>query len=100
MVQDLGHLVHKTHLHTNFVGRLMEEFFTEGDLLERDGRQVMPMYRRTDSPLTIAQSQCSFFEFVALPFFGAFFKVRVLLCRWKSTRCILLVTTPTQHVSM
>jgi hypothetical protein len=86
MGQDLGHLVHKTHMHTNFVTRLMEEFFSEGDLLEEEGRRVMPMFRRTDSSVTLAQSQCSFFDFVALPFFRAFAKVRVLFCWWKSTR--------------
>ena len=63
-------------MHTNFVTRLMEEFFGQGDLLEKEGRPVMPMFRRTDDPFTLAQSQCSFFEFVALPFFGAFAKVR------------------------
>jgi hypothetical protein len=75
-VQDLGHLVHKTHLHVNFVGLLMQEFFTQGDLLEQEGAPVMSMFRRTDDLMTIARGQCSFFEYIALPFFGSFTEVR------------------------
>lgn len=72
---DLGHLVHKTHLHVNFVGLLMQEFFTQGDLLEQEGAPVMSMFRRTDDLMTIARGQCSFFEYIALPFFGSFTEV-------------------------
>lgn len=62
---DLGHLASSTEVHKEWVGRLEEEMFRQGDQERALGLTVSPLMDRTKGGVT--KSQAGFFNVVALP---------------------------------
>ncbi|XP_075265908.1 3',5'-cyclic-AMP phosphodiesterase 4C-like [Convolutriloba macropyga] len=66
-VADLGHLSAPGHVHREWVERLQEEFFCQGDREKSLNLPVSPLMDRTKPGITTAQ--LGFFEVVAMPLF-------------------------------
>jgi len=70
---DLGHLALDWRLHSQWVSRLEEEFFAQGDEEKRLGHSVSFLMDR-DQP-GCSKTQTGFFEFVVLPLFRSLVSV-------------------------
>ncbi len=70
---DLGHLTSSKEVHKQWVSRLEEEMFRQGDQEKRFGHAVSPLMDRTKAGVT--KSQSGFFNVAALPLF----KVRIIV---------------------
>eukprot|EP00200_Dunaliella_tertiolecta_P003872 CAMPEP_0202344636 /NCGR_PEP_ID=MMETSP1126-20121109/4232_1 /ASSEMBLY_ACC=CAM_ASM_000457 /TAXON_ID=3047 /ORGANISM="Dunaliella tertiolecta, Strain CCMP1320" /LENGTH=812 /DNA_ID=CAMNT_0048935853 /DNA_START=261 /DNA_END=2699 /DNA_ORIENTATION=+ len=66
---DLGHVAETVDVHLNWVRRLEEEFFQQGDLEKASGLPVSPLFDREHAG--VSKSQEGFLSFVASPLFQA-----------------------------
>jgi hypothetical protein len=66
---DLGHLCDPTPIHLQWVQRLEEEFFMQGDAEQAAGIPITPLFDRTKPGVT--KSQVAFMDIVALPLYKA-----------------------------
>jgi hypothetical protein len=66
---DLGHLCDPTPVHLQWVQRLEEEFFMQGDAEQAAGMPITPLFDRTKPGVT--KSQVAFMDIVALPLYKA-----------------------------
>ena len=66
---DLGHLALPWQQHEDWVARLEEEFFLQGDAEQTQGRA--PSFLCDRGAPGVTQSQEGFFAFVVRPLFGA-----------------------------
>ena len=67
---DMGHLTYPFDLHIEWVKRLEEEMFQQGDFEEANGIPKSPLCDRSEEGIT--SSQVDFFDFVALNMFKEF----------------------------
>jgi hypothetical protein len=70
---DLGHLCDPTPVHLQWVQRLEEEFFMQGDAEQAAGMPITPLFDRTKPGVT--KSQVAFMDIVAIPLFKAMTEV-------------------------
>lgn len=67
-VSDLGHCAKHVGIHQNWTGRIMEEFFMQGD---REKAAGLPISAFMDRETTVkAKSQRGFFDFLVQPLFS------------------------------
>mmetsp|Transcript_30321 Transcript_30321/g.85696 ORF Transcript_30321/g.85696 Transcript_30321/m.85696 type:complete len:505 (+) Transcript_30321:404-1918(+) len=85
-VADLGHLSAPNHVHRQWVERLQEEFFCQGDREKALNLPVSPLMDRTKPGITTAQ--LGFFEVVAMPLFES------LVTAYGSCRPLIQVPPP------
>ena len=64
---DIGHTACDFSLHKNWVHRLQEEMYNQGDLERESGLPVSAMADRHNEEMTIETSQLAFYDAVALP---------------------------------
>jgi hypothetical protein len=66
---DLGHVCDPTPIHLQWVARLEEEFFLQGDAERAAEMPITPLFDRTKPGVT--KSQVAFMDIVALPLYKA-----------------------------
>ncbi|KAK9805235.1 hypothetical protein WJX72_007972 [[Myrmecia] bisecta] len=72
-VADISHLAHAMPVHLEWVGRLEQELFLQGDCERQRGLPISPLMDRNGEGIT--RSQVGFYDIVALPLFRSFVDV-------------------------
>uniref|UniRef100_A0A061SN98 3-cyclic-nucleotide phosphodiesterase n=1 Tax=Tetraselmis sp. GSL018 TaxID=582737 RepID=A0A061SN98_9CHLO len=74
-VADLGHCALPFPQHQEWVMRLQEEMFSQGDVEKSNALDVSPMMDRDKGGVCSPESQVGFFEVIVLPLFTAWVEV-------------------------
>ncbi|KAI8469134.1 MAG: hypothetical protein J3K34DRAFT_386003 [Monoraphidium minutum] len=70
---DLGHLTGSLAVHKQWVERLEQEFFLQGDVERANAMAISPLFDRNQMGIT--RSQVGFFDIVAIPLYSTLAKV-------------------------
>jgi len=82
---DISNPVKPLFLYENWVGRVMEEFFRQGDMEKAKGMQISPMMDRTITSTNL--SQVNFIEFVVAPLYATTIKIFPQLYQMEANLC-------------